>query len=339
MKQTDINLLLPPIELFDLATGYQRSKTLFALVEFELPTLLAARPLALPSIARALKLHPRATDRFLNACVALQLLERDGETFRNTKLADTFLVKNKTTYLGDQFLRYDRASYPNWAEFTGRLREWQPKAMSDETPETEDQGGEALKAQHNLAVLVGHALARTYDFSKHQRLLDLGGGTGAMSIGICAVHKNLRATVFDLPQVADAARECITQSDSRERIEFASGDFKKDDLPHDFDVVLLANFLSVADEKENRSLLKKIHARLPANGAVILSGWILDDAHTSPLIPVLFCLEDINWQSPDVERSATTYEKWLRDAGFVDIERAMYCPPTSMIKARIKDDG
>lgn len=336
MKTNDSNLPLPPLELLDLATGYQRSKTLFALVEFELPTLLSACPLDLQSIARALKLHPRAADRFLNACVTLQLLEREGEIFRNTKLTDTFLVKNRPTYLGDLFLRYDRASYPNWAHLTERLREWQPNISSSETPHEEDQGGEALKAQYNLAVLVGHALARSYDFSRHRHLLDLGGGTGAMSIGICGVHENLRSTVFDLPKVADAARECISQSDSRERINFVAGDFKKDELPRGFDVVLLANFLSVASEEQNRALLERLHARLPADGVIILSGWILDDARTSPLIPVLFCLEDINWQAPDVERSAATYEKWLRDAGFVDIERVMYCPPTSMIKARRK---
>jgi hypothetical protein len=47
----------PPVELLDLATGYQRSKSLFALVEFGLPTLLAHRALSLDQIARSLGIH------------------------------------------------------------------------------------------------------------------------------------------------------------------------------------------------------------------------------------------------------------------------------------------
>jgi SAM-dependent methyltransferase len=334
MKSDEENLPLPPVELFDLATGYQRAKTLFALVEFELPTLLAEKSLTSVQIARALKLHPRAADRFLNACVALGLLERDGDAFRNAPLAAAFLVKGRQTYLGDQFLRYDRASYPNWAHLVERLRAWHPGISADDEPAEADQGAEAMRAQHNLSVLVGNALARAYDFSAHTVLLDLGGGTGAMSIGVCRVFQNLRAIVFDLSPIVETAKNFVRQSSLQDRIETQAGDFRQDDLPQNFDVALLANFLSVASEEQNRALLKKLYERLPAGGAIILSGWILDDARASPLIPVLFCLEDISWQSPDVERTAHTYENWLRDAGFTHIERKMYCPPTSMIVGR-----
>src|ERR671912_291392 len=92
----------PPLELLDLAIGYQRSKTLFALVEFGLPTLLARRPLTLEEIAREIQLHPVAAARFLNACIALELLERVGGEFRNTVRAERFLVRGRPAYLGDQ---------------------------------------------------------------------------------------------------------------------------------------------------------------------------------------------------------------------------------------------
>lgn len=323
-----------PVELFDLATGYQRAKALFALVEFGVPTLLARRSLPLAEVARRLQIHPVAADRFLNACVALGLLERGGGEFRNTALTEQFLVKGKRTYLGDQLIKYDRTSYPLWADLTRKLREWQPGATDDEMSQPADQGESSLGAQHNLSLLVGHALGETYDFSRHRKLLDLGGGTGAMSLGVCELHPQLSAIVFDLPEVAKVAREFIHESGLAERIEVRLGDFKEDELPAGFDVALLANLLSVASEETNRELLRRLYELLPDDGAVILSGWILDDNRTSPLIPVLFCLEDICWQAPDVERSASTYERWLTEAGFVEIKREMYCPPTSMIIGR-----
>jgi len=175
----------PPVELLDLATGYQRSKTLFALVEFGLPTLLAGQTLSLDQIARSLGIHQIAADRFLNACVALRLLDRAGTNFSNTVLSETFLVKGKTAYLGDQLRKYDQASYPNWTDLPNKLRNWLPGATDNAPPPPADQGQASMSAQDNLSLLVGHALGQAYDFSIHQKLLDLGGGTGAMSLGIC----------------------------------------------------------------------------------------------------------------------------------------------------------
>jgi hypothetical protein len=54
----------------------------------------------------------------------------------------------------------------------------------------------------------------------------------------------------------------------------------------------------------------------------------------SPIVPVLFCLEDVIWQAPDVERAAPTYERWLSEAGFVDVETSAYCAPWTMIVGR-----
>lgn len=327
----------PPIELLELATGYQKSKTLFALIEFALPTQLARQSLPLAEIARLLRVHPIAADRFLNACVALNLLERIEGSFRNTALSERFLVKGKPTYLGDQFTKYDQTSYPLWSNLTRKIREWQPGETNDEVPQEADQGEASMSAQHNLSLLVGHALGESYDFSLHRKMLDLGGGTGGMSLGICGLHDELRSIVFDLPNIIGVARDFISESGLTDRIATQIGNFKEDELPHGFDVALLANLLSVASEETNRLLLRKIYERLPDGGACIISGWILDDNRTGPLIPVLFCLEDINWQAPDVERSAATYEAWLGAAGFAEIEREMYCPPTSMIVGRKRE--
>jgi predicted O-methyltransferase YrrM len=329
----------PPSELLDLATAYQRSRVLFALVELGVPTMLAGAAQSSEEIARRLQIHPRAADRLLHAGVALGLLEKEDERFRNAPLADEFLIKGNQVYLGEQILLYDRASYPLWSELVPKLREWQPDETEDEMPREEGQSADSLSAMRNLALLTGRALGLAYDFSRHQRMLDLGGGTGAMSIGICERHPQLHAIVFDLPQIIDVARDFIRESDLSERIETHTGNFKEDDLPTGFDVALLANLLSVASEETNRELLLKLHEQLPDGGAVILSGWILDDSRTGPLIPVLFCLEDINWGAPDVERTAATYERWLTEAGFVEIRREMYYPPTSMIVGRKRGTG
>ncbi len=185
--------------------------------------------------------------------------------------------------------------------------------------------------QHNLALLHGFALAKKFDFSNYHHLLDLGGGTGAMAIGLCESLPNLKATVFDLNQTIEKADEYIARSNLKSRVETIGGDIVKDELPKDFDVALLANLLSVFDAETNKKLLSQIYEKLPKNGVCIISGWILDETKLSPETAVLFCLEDINWQSPDVERSFAVYKTWLQQAGFKDINYQTYLEPTSII--------
>lgn len=322
-----------PAELLELAIGYQKSQVLFALVELEIPKILHKKNLTAEDLAKKLKIHPLAMERFLNACVAVGLLEREKGIYKNSSLTDYFLVKGNEFFLGGQIRRYKNRSYPLWSELPKKLNTWQYGESNSETPEDEDQGAESMAEQHNLALLHGRALGKNFDFSKYNNLLDLGGGTGAMSIGLCQTFPKLRATVFDLPENVKKADEFISKSKLKSRIKIDGGDIIKDELPGNFDAVLLANLLSVFDAETNKKLFSRIYKKLPEDGVCLISGWILDKNRLSPEISVLFCLEDICWNSSDVERNFEVYESWLKAAGFKRIEYKTYLEPTRMICA------
>src|SRR5262245_52579188 len=181
-----------PAPLLELATGFERSKALFALIQLEIPTLLAEGPRTPASIAATIGADTLAIGRLLGVGVELGLLVRVGDQFSNTPVANEFLVRGAPSYLGDALLRYERVSYSEaWAQFAGRLCEWR-RGGSGLSLEGAPVGAE-IEGQHRLALLAGEALARTYDLSSHRRLLDLGGGTGAMSIALCQRYSGLDA--------------------------------------------------------------------------------------------------------------------------------------------------
>lgn len=322
-----------PNELLELAIGYQKSQVLFSFVEMEIPKILNEKNLSAKQLAEKLSIETIAMERFLNACVVAGLLEQENGSYKNTSLVEYFLVKGSEFYLGGQIKRYQNRSYPMWENLTEKLKTWKYGEINSETPDEEDQGADSMTEQHNLALLHGYALAKAFDFSKHKRVLDLGGGTGAMSIGLCESSENLRVAVFDLPENVEKATEFISKSNLQNRIETVGGDITKDELPEDFDIALLANLVSVFDVKTNKRLLADIYKKLPENGVCIVSGWILDENRLSPEVSVLFCLEDICWQSPDVERNFDVYRSWLEEAGFKKIEYKTYLEPTRMICA------
>ncbi|MDQ6787598.1 MAG: acetylserotonin O-methyltransferase [Acidobacteriota bacterium] len=322
-----------PNELLELAIGYQKSQVLFAFVELEIPKILHEKNLAAKELAEKLFIDAIAMERFLNACVIAGLLERENGIYRNAALAEYFLVKGNEFYLGGQIRRYKNRSYPLWENLTEKLKTWKYGETNSETPEEEDQGADSMAEQHNLALLHGYALAKAFGFSNYKRVLDLGGGTGAMSIGLCKSNENLSAIIFDLQENVEKAREFISKGNLQSRIETVGGDITKDDLPDDFDIALLANLVSVFDVETNEKLFSDIYKKLPDNGVCLISGWILDENRLSPEVSVLFCLEDVCWQSPDVERNFSVYRSWLEAAGFRKIEYKTYLEPTRLICA------
>jgi predicted O-methyltransferase YrrM len=335
MKNVSKTKKIPsPEALLDVAVGYQKSQTLFTFAELSVADLLhAKKAMTAKDLAKKLQIHPLAMERFLNACVSTGLVRKNGEAFANTALAENFLVRANENYLGGQMKRYQNRSYPQWQNLTGHLQNWKYGASAAENPESEDQGEEAMTEQHNLALLHGCKLAESFDFSTFTHLLDLGGGTGAMSIALCEKIPHLRATVFDLPENVEKAREMIRRKNLQKRIECVGGDLLRDDLPAGFDVALLANLLAVFDAATNKNLFKRIYEKLPAGGASLISGWILDENRTSPEISVLFCLEDICWNASDVERTFATYREWLKAAGFKNVKVKTYYEPTKLISA------
>jgi predicted O-methyltransferase YrrM len=322
-------------ELLNLATGYQKSKILFTFAELGIPDVLREKPLSADEICKKIskktKLDALAMERFLNAAVSIGLLEKKDVNYANSAVSKQFLLSENEFYLGGQIKRYSERSYPVWNDLTEHLKNWKYGETEESTPEGEDQGAEAMAEQHNLSLLHGCALARAFDFSKYKQVLDLGGGTGAMSIGLCRSFPDLRAIVFDLPENVEIARKFVEKSNLANRIECVGGDFRKDDLPKGFDVALLANFMSVADVSKNKKTLARIFEKLPDGGACLVSGLIMDDSRLSPQTAVLFCLEDICWNAPDVERSEKIYTGWMREAGFENISCKTYLEPTKLL--------
>ncbi len=87
------------------------------------------------------------------------------------------------------------------------------------------------------------ALAASYDFGHHTRILDLGGGTGSFLLAILSRFDKLQATLYDLSPVAAATRPWLARTPYEARIQIAEGDFFKDPLPHDHDAIIVANII------------------------------------------------------------------------------------------------
>ena len=79
--------------------------------------------------------------------------------------------------------------------------------------------------------------------TQHQRLLDIGGGTGSWSIAIAQHHQHLTGAVLELPTAVELAHSRVAAAGLGQRIAVLTGDAMADDLPTGYDVFLLANLI------------------------------------------------------------------------------------------------
>ncbi len=89
-----------PDHIMQIGLGFWASKVLFSALEMDLFTELAHRPEGLEAVQGRVGLHPRSARDFLDALVALGLLERKQGIYSNAAAADLFLDKKKPSYIG-----------------------------------------------------------------------------------------------------------------------------------------------------------------------------------------------------------------------------------------------
>jgi ubiquinone/menaquinone biosynthesis C-methylase UbiE len=316
-----------PDRIFELATGFMAAKHLFAASEVGLFEALAAGPATLDELARRAGLPRRMARISADAMVALGLVERDGERYRNGAAAAAFLSGQGPADLRP-FLRFWNAiSYPAWTALADTLR------AGRATPPELDETGQALFSAGVESIQAGPAaaLAEVYDFGVHRRLLDVAGGTGSWSAAVVRRHPHMRATVVDLPAVAPIARKRLAEVGLADRIAVVAGDVMSDPLPGGHDVVLLANIVHYFSPEKNAALLRHLRDAVDDGARVLLADFWTDPSHTHPLMAALMAGEfAVLIEEGDVY-SAEEARSWLDETGWRFVEQRPLAGPVSVV--------
>ena len=277
-----------PEPIIRLASGFMAAKHLFAASELGLFEALVGSPTTIDGLAARTGLTRRAARISADAMVALGLLERDGDAYRNSDTTTTFLAGQTPADLRPLLRFWDTISYPAWSELATALGKGPTQeifALNDEQQAVASAGIEAILAGPAAA------LPKAFDFSRHRRLLDVGGGTGSWSIAVARAYPHLEATVFELPAVADVARTRIADAGLDSRIGVEVGDAMSGALPSGYDVFLLANLVHYWSPEENRALFQRVRRAAGAGSHLLLADFWTDPSHTQPVQAALMAGE------------------------------------------------
>ncbi|HEY7329816.1 MAG TPA: class I SAM-dependent methyltransferase [Gemmataceae bacterium] len=326
--------------VLELLQAFRCSKVMFAAVSLGVFDALITGPKSLRVLAQDLKADADALERLLDACVGLQLLDRDGEGYRNTPSALTYLCRSSPHRLTGYIHYSNEVMWKLWGNLEDAVREgghrwkqtfgWDGPIFSHFF-RTEEATREFLMGMHGYGLISSPQVVSAFDLSKYRCLIDLGGATGHLAIAACQRYRHLRAIVFDLPDVVSLAQEIVGKSEVAERITVVPGDFFVQPLPEG-DLYALGRILHDWEEAKIVKLLRKIHEQLPPGGAILIAEKLLAEDKRGPRwaqmqnLNMLTCTEG-------KERTISEYETLLRRVGFADVSGCRTSAPLDAVLA------
>jgi hypothetical protein len=327
-----------PEGIMQLGMGFWASKALLSAIELELFTELAKHPQGLSAVQSRLGLHHRSARDFLDALVALGMLEREDGVYRNTTETGLFLDKAKRSYIGGILEMANHRLYPFWGGLTDALRTGKPQNETShgQEPLFETLYADPARLKEFLSAMSGVShganmrIAQAFPWSDYSTFADIGTAQGNLVVQIAEANGHLKGVGFDLPVVEPIFEEYVSSSSAADRINFNGGDFFTDPLPS-ADVILMGHILHDWGLDAKRMLVGKAYDALPEGGAFLVYEALIDDERRQNAFGLLMSLNMLIETDEGFDYTGADCQAWMAEAGFRESRVEHLVGPDSMV--------
>jgi hypothetical protein len=322
-----------------LITGCWSAQVIHAAVALGIADRFGPGATSSAEIARAAGTHPRATFRLLRAMASLGLCNDLGEDRFDLTQAGRFLRSDSPDSLA--------ALARHWG-----TRTWAALAHLKETVQTGAHwanGGRAgfLSMAHRpqeagilnrsmveQTLQMAGAIAEAYDFSAAHRVLDVGGGYGALLAVLLKRFPHLEGATVDLAYMEPEATSFLTSSGLAERARFLPADFFES-VPPGADCYLLKYIIHDWDDEDCIQILRNVRTAAGCAPVLIIERIVPQRIGQTPAETTVIC-GDINMMvaTGGVERTENEYRQLLQSAGFELARLIATRSPFSILEAR-----
>ncbi len=331
-------MAVTPERIMQLGLGFWGSKVLLSAIELGVFTELASGSMKADELTFRLKLHPRSARDFLDALVALGILQRDGGLYANSEDTDQFLVRGKLSYIGGLLEMANERLYPFWGSLT--------EALQTGLPQNEIKSGGAglfeavygeperlrlfLGGMTGLSMGASKAIAEKSPWGDYKTVVDVGGAQGGLLVQVCRAHPQMTGINFDLPVVGPIFEEYVAANKLSDRLRFMPGNFFDDPLPSG-EVLTMGHILHDWNLNEKRTLLDKAYQTLPESGALIVFEALIDDERKQNVFGLLMSLNMLIETPGGFDYTGEDCSGWMRDVGFRETRVEHLFGPDSMV--------
>jgi SAM-dependent methyltransferase len=311
-------------EVSNIAFGFMASKAMFAGLHLDVFTHLAAGPKTCENLSEIVGVPANRIVTLMNALNGVGLVELDGNLYANSLGAEAFLSRESKYDFGD-YLRFqiDQQMYP----FLGQLNEVLDGSLSSDAVNSyqhwmsnPEQAALYSNAQHSGSLGPGRTIARMVDLTGAKSLLDVAGGTGAMTIRLLEANPDLTSTIIDFPNVSEIGWRFITEANMTNRVRYIPSNALNVEWPSEQDAILMSYLFSGVPGEEVPRLVQYAFDSLVPGGKFLVHDFMVNDDRTGPVLAALWQLQHMAF-TPDAHSVTAGWLKAeMKKVGFIDIQ-------------------
>lgn len=301
--------------------GAQAFRAVCVAVKLGVFETLGSGPLTAAEIAHQIKADELGTTLLLEALAVLGYVKKKDQRYGNTPMTMKWLLRDSPASLAGGMPFFESMVFERWGHLDESIRRGSPAIYGyewlDQEPGRWRVYQEGMIAAARMAA--DEVVAKVKLPSTARSLLDVGGGHGLYSIKFCRQHPDLSATVFDLPQALEVARETIAIETMGDRVTVLEGDFWRDDLGTGYDVALLFNIIHAYAPERNTELLRKVSGALKRGGLLVIMEQLASKVPGSTA-KALARLQGLNYFN-DLGGQIYAFDEiasWLMNVGFTN---------------------
>ncbi len=310
---------LSPNAILELARNFMESRIFLTGAELDLFTLLASTPLSAEEIAFRIKADLRALTVLLDALAGMDLLVKEAGRYYCPPPLSSLLSKN----IPDSILPMVQHMAHLWQRWSDLTKIVCPSACQTEAATPQEKKKEELRAfigaMHAIAEKLAPAIVAAVNPAQAKALLDVGGASGTYTIAFLQASPQLKATLFDKPDVVEMARQRLGEAGILERVRLVGGDFYRDEFPPGHDLAFVSAIIHQNSPDQNLDLYRKIFRSLDPGGRIIIRDHVMEPDRTRPREGAIFAINMLVGTSGGSTYNYEEIRSGLSRAGFTRI--------------------
>ncbi|MBS0242051.1 MAG: methyltransferase domain-containing protein [Proteobacteria bacterium] len=313
------------VRLQNIAQSYGQSAALMAAVELGVFTAISKGAGSFDEVAARVGILPTNAERLVVMLCAAGLVQRADGRLKNADDVERFLVEGAPGYMGP-WITFTKPQWNEWGRLADHLRVKSLRTMGSIGDFTVEDARRYHKATYSIGMGAGRRFVRQVDLSAKQKIMDIGGGSGAYCIQAAKAHPHIRGVVLDLKPVCVVTREFAAENGVADRVTAEPCNFVTDPFPKDCDVAIMASNLPMYSRSVIAAVIKKTFDALLPGGDMHLIGETTNDERTGPWGPAYWGLGQAISESEGVAHSEADVIGYFGQAGFKNVRVEDFIP-------------
>jgi len=308
-------------QMNQLMFGFITTQAIAVAAQLGIAELLKEEPRTAEELATATKAHAPSLNRVLRMLASVGIFAEDANgRFQQTPLSELLRSDHPRSARGSAIMCGSELVWRPWGELHAAVMSgrsaiehvfgatfFEYLAVHPDDAEVASAGFTSASAMDGPAVVVA------YDFSRFERIVDVGGGHGGLLHAILSANPRLRGVLADQPAVV-AGATTLRRGSLANRCEIAGGDFFIS-VPEGGDAYIMKWIIHDWNDEDSLKILRNCRRAIRRDGTLLIVDAVLKPLN-EPDPGKLMDLSMLVLAPGGRERTEAEFAALLREADF-----------------------